>query len=253
MNSTKRNSSIVVFFAAALAGGCTGTIGSVNSGSGGPSPGSGGAGNTVATGSGGAGNTVATGSGGAGGSGSVITGAAGGGVSFCQTRGVAVTSQVPRLTNAQYDRVVNDLLGVQTLKASNNVQPSTILATDQDGGLTDLGWSSYQSVADMIATQVMADATLKKNFMKCTPTGDGKACLHDTIIQFGRKAFRRPLTTDEVARFDKLVTDGPTITATGAVDEIAATLLYAFLVSPSFITRGEANETADGSGNYQLI
>ena len=240
MNATKRNSSIVVFFAAALAGGCTGTIGNVNSGSGGPSQGSGGAGNTVASGSGGAG------------SGSVITGAAGGGVSFCQTRGVAVTSQVPRLTNAQYDRVVNDLLGVQTLKASNNVQPSTILATDQDGGLTDLGWSSYQSVADMIATQVMADATLKKNFMKCTPAGDGKACLHDTIIQFGRKAFRRPLTTDEVARFDKLVTDGPTITATGAVDEIAATLLYAFLVSPSFITRGEANETADGSGNYQL-
>ena len=135
--------------------------------------------------------------------------------------------------------MVNDLLGVQTLKASNNVQPSTILATDQAGGLTDLGWSSYQSVADMIATQVMSDATLKKNFMKCTPTGDGKACLHDTIIQFGRRAFRRPLTTAEVAAFDKLVTDGPTITATGTVDEIATTLLYAFLVSPSFLQRGE--------------
>ena len=127
------------------------------------------------------------------------TGGTSGGVTFCNTRGIAATSQVPRLTNAQYDRVVNDLLGVQTLKASNNVQPSTILATDQAGGLTDLGWSSYQSVADMIATQVISDATLKKNFMKCTPTGDGKACLHDTIIQFGRRAFRRPLTTDEVA------------------------------------------------------
>ena len=254
MNATKRNCSIVVFFAAALVGGCTGTIGNVNSGSGGSSQGtgSGGAGNSVATGSGGAGNTVATGSGGTGGSASVITGAAGGGVTFCDTRGVAVTSQVPRLTNAQYDRVVADLLGVQQLKASSNVQPSTILATDQAGGLTDLGWSSYQTVADMIATQVMADATLKKNFMKCTPTGDGKACLHDTIVQFGRKAFRRPLTTDEIARFDKLVTDGPTITATGAVDEIASTLLYAFLVSPSFLTRGEANETSDGAGNYTL-
>ena len=42
----------------------------------------------------------------------VITGAAGDGVSFCDTRGVAVTSQVPRLTNAQYDRAINDLLGV---------------------------------------------------------------------------------------------------------------------------------------------
>jgi hypothetical protein len=99
---------------------------------------------------------------------------------------------------------------------------------------------------------VIADATLKKNFMACTPTGDGKACLHDTIIKFGRKAFRRPLTTEEVARFDKLVTDGPTITETGTIDQIAQTVLYAFLVSPSFITRAEANETSDGAGNYTL-
>ena len=40
----------------------------------------------------------------------------------------------------------------------------------------------------MIATQVMADTTLKGNFLKCTPTGDGSACLHDTIIKFGRSA-----------------------------------------------------------------
>jgi Protein of unknown function (DUF1592)/Protein of unknown function (DUF1588)/Protein of unknown function (DUF1595)/Protein of unknown function (DUF1587) len=247
----KRKSWRVAFFAAAALGaGCTGTVGNVHTaGSGGspPTPGTGGS--QVVTGTGGAGNAVATGTGG---SSVVITGAAGGGVSFCTTSGIAVTSQVRRLTNVQYDRTINDLLGISTLKASNNVQPSTILATDQSGGLTDLGWSSYQSVADMIATQVMADATLKKNFMACTPTGDGKACLHDTIVKFGRKAFRRPLTTDEIARFDKVVTDGPTITATGTVDEIATTLLYMFLISPSFIQRAEITETADGSGNYVL-
>jgi len=243
-----------LFAAALLGAGCTGTIGNVNTGSAGSGQptgtGTGGAGNTVATGTGGAGNMVSTGTAGTGSG--VITGLGGGGVSFCDTRGIPVTSQVPRLTNDQYDRAVADLLGVTQLKASNNVQPSQILATDQAGGLTDLGWSSYQSVADLIATQVIGDATLKKNFMKCTPTGDGKACLHDTIIQFGRKAFRRPLTTDEVARFDKLVTDGSTITATGTIDEIAQTVLYAFLVSPSFITRAEANETSDGAGNYLL-
>ena len=182
----------LVFFAAAVAAGCQGKIGEVPSGSGGSNPTTGTAGASMSTGTAGAGNAVGTGTGGA----TVVitgtggSGASGGGVTFCNTRGIAPTSQVPRLSNAQYDRVINDLLGVQTLKASNNVQPSTILATDQVGGLTDLGWSSYQSVADMIATQVMADANLKKNFLKCTPTGDGKACLHDTIIQFGRRAFR---------------------------------------------------------------
>src|SRR4029079_10934107 len=150
------------------------------------------------------------------------------------------------------DRVVTDLLGVQTLTGANGVQPSTILATDQAGGLTDLGWSSYQTVGDMIATQVIGYATLKKNFMACTPTGDGKTCFHDTILKFGRKAFRRPLTTDEIAAFDKIVSDGPTITPTGSLSEIAQTLLYAFLVSPSFITRAETAGTADASGNYTL-
>ncbi len=247
----KRKSWRMVFFAAAALGGCTGTIGSVQTtGSGGtPTPGTGGS--QVTTGTAGASGSGVVGTGTAG-SGVVITGLGGGGVSFCTTSGIAVTSQVRRLTAAQYDRTMVDLLGVQGLKASGNVQPSTILATDQAGGLTDLGWSSYQSVADMIATQVMADATLKKNFMACTPTGDGKACLHDTIIKFGRKAFRRPLTTDEIARFDKVVTDGPTITATGTVDEIATTLLYMFLVSPSFIQRAEMAETSDGAGNYTL-
>jgi hypothetical protein len=233
--------------------GCQGKIGDAHNPTGSGTGSSTGTGNSgVITGTGGAGNAVVSGAGGAGGSGSVITGVAGQGVTFCATRGIAVTSQVPRLTNDQYDSVINDLLGVAKLTASNGVQPSTILATDQAGGLTDLGWSSYQTVADQIATQVIGDANLKKNFMACTPTGDGKTCFHDTIIKFGRKAFRRPLTTDEVARFDNIVSMGATITPDGTLDEIAQTLLYMFLISPSFITRAEANVASDGSGNYLL-
>ncbi len=244
---------MVLFAAATLLGACVGKVGDAPSGSGGSS--SSGTGNNSGTGnsvSSGTGNSVVSGVGGNAGNGSVITGAAGNGVTFCATRGVAITSQVPRLSNDQYDRVIKDLLGVQTLTAANGVQPSTILATDQAGGLTELGWSSYQTVGDMVATQVIADATLKKNFMACTPTGDGKTCFHDTIIKFGRKAFRRPLTTDEIAAFDKIVSDGPTITPTGSLTEIAQTLLYAFLVSPSFVTRAETTQTADASGNYTL-
>jgi hypothetical protein len=159
------------------------------------------------------------------------------------TAGVAVTSQVTRLTNEQYDRTIRDLLGVTGLTSQGGVAPSLILATDQAGSLTDIAWANYQSVADMIATQVFADANLKKNFMACTPTGDGKACLHDTIIKFGRKAYRRPLSTDEIAAFDALVAKGATITPTGAVNEIAQTVLYTFLVSPPFLMRAETNDT----------
>ena len=245
---------MVLFAAATLLGACVGKVGDAPSGSGGSS--SSGTGNNSGTGnsvSSGTGNSVVSGVGGNAGNGSVITGVAGNGVTFCDTRGVAITSQVPRLSNAQYDRVINDLLGVQTLTAANGVQPSTILATDQAGGLTELGWSSYQTVGDMVATQVIADATLKKNFMACTPTGDGKTCFHDTIIKFGRKAFRRTLTTDEIAAFDKIVSDGPTITPTGSLTEIAQTLLYAFLVSPSFLTRGEIDADRGCLGELHAV
>jgi len=67
------------------------------------------------------------------------------------TQGIVPTSQIPRLNNAQYDRTVRDLLGITGLTASSNAPPSSILATDQAGSLTSLGWSSYLSVAEKIA------------------------------------------------------------------------------------------------------
>jgi hypothetical protein len=243
-----------ILLAASLAVGCTGAIGASNEPTGDPSSGAAGHGGPA---SGVAGSGIITGAGGAdvtgvAGSPGVILPGSGGGPASC-TAGVAVTSQVARLTNEQYDATVYDLLGVTGLKSQNGVAPSTILATDLLGSISDTAWSSYRSVAEMIATQTMADATLKKKFMACTPSGDGKACLHDTIVKFGRKAFRRPLTTDEVAAFDAIVDKRATITATGSTDEIAQTLLYMFLISPSFLMRAEVGMTTpDANGLYNL-
>jgi len=259
-----------VLVAATFAAGCTGAIGSssdtpagskgngAGQGSGGSQPSGSGNGSGKASGSGGSGVSGSA----SGGSGSTPSGTGGAGTGVgpgsppsgdC-TPGIAPTSQVPRLTNAQFDRTIRDLLGVSALSASGNVLPSTLLATDQDGSMTSLAWSSHQTVADMIATQVIGDATLKKKFISCTPstTGAGATCFHDTIVAFGRKAFRRPLTSDEVTAFTAVVTNGAQITATGSNDEISQALLYMFLISPSFIMRAEITGNADGSGHYPL-
>jgi len=256
--------------AATFVVGCTGTIGTTadtpggsnkpsgsSSGSGGSQSSSSGNGNSNGKASGSGGSGTPSGSGGGSGTSSGTGGATvgpGGTPSSDCTPGIAPTSQVPRLTNAQYDRTVRDLLGVSGIAASGNVPPSTLLATDQDGSLTSLAWSAHQTVADQIATQVMADPTLKKNFISCTPStsGAGATCFHDTIVAFGRKAFRRPLTDDEVTAFTKVVTNGAQITATGSNDEISQALLYMFLISPSFIMRSETTGTADSSGHYAL-
>ena len=166
------------------------------------------------------------------------------------TMGIPGTSQIPRLTNAQYDHTVRDLLGVVSLKASGDAAPSSILATDQAGSLSSLGWSSYDSVAKLIAAQVMSDPASKSRFLKCATSE--ATCLHDTVVSFGRRAFRRPLFEAEVAAFDAVIAKGPKITKTGAPDEVAEALLYLFLISPSFIQRSEITEKSDNAGHFEL-
>jgi len=245
--------------------GSTGTGGGgVPAGSGGASAGAAGASPAGVAGAGPAGVAGAGVAGVAGvtGSGGAVTGTGGsvgpagvagaGGSGTTATCGIPATSQVPRLTNQQYDRTVRDLLGVATVTRFNGLPPSSRLAPDQSGSLTAQAWDLYFVASEAIAAQVMADPNLRKNFMACEPTGDGAACLKDTIIAFGRRAFRRPLTTGEVARFEKIVSNRAMLTATSAATEVAEVLLQTFLVSPSFLQRPELATTTDTGGHFLL-
>jgi hypothetical protein len=166
--------------------------------------------------------------------------------------GIAPTSQLRRLTNEQYDRTVRDLVGVTALTEFGNAAPSSLLAPDHAGDLTEADWEGYMLAGEAIAAQVMGDAELRSHFIACTPTGDGSACLRDTVVAFGRRAFRRPLSETDVARFDAIIAEGAEITETGAPEEIAEVLLNTFLVSPSFLQRSEFSTEADGAGNFPL-
>jgi hypothetical protein len=160
--------------------------------------------------------------------------------------GVPATSQLTRLTRVQYDNTVRDLFGTTLIQASATL-PSSMLAPDTPGSVDQRAWDGYQSASSSLASLVMADATARAKTVPCTPTGDGSACAQQFIQQFGRRAFRRPLTTDEAARFTTLYTNRATLTATGTFNEAAQLILQAFLVSPSFLTRAEITETAEGA------
>jgi len=250
---------LLVTLLAGIAVGCSGRLRSPHGGAKGSAthPGAGGA--SAASGTsfesggaddGGRGGTL----GGAGASrgGSGPSGVGGGGSTASCTPGVPVTSQVPRLTGAEYDRTVRDLLGVTGLSASGNIAPSSFLAADQPGSVTDIAWSAYQYVGEQISTQVLADPSLKSNFIRCTPEPGNESCFHDTIVEFGRRAFRRPLDAEEIDALDALVAKGPQITEHGTDDEIAEVLLYTFLVSPSFLQRAEVSQATDGEGHFAL-
>jgi len=159
------------------------------------------------------------------------------------------TSQLKRLTNAQYDRTVLTLLGVSALSGA---APSTLLVPDQNGSMSDQMWGAYQSVAEQIAAQVMGDETMKGRYLKCSLAGGASQCLSDTIVEFGRRAYRRPLSTDELARFQKLATEGAGMTENGTPEEVAELLLQVFLISPGFLQREELAEMPSGDGSFAL-
>jgi len=182
----------------------------------------------------------AGGSGGTGAGGAPVPMGGGAGVSTC-TPGVPATSQIPRMKDAAYNAVLKDLLGVTAVAGE---LPSKALAPDYDGSMTAIAWDGYLKTAEKIAAEVMAGAN-KSQFMSCDPAIG--TCLTDTIKSFGRKAFRRPLTAAEVTSFERF----KSVTPVGTPDEIAETILYAFLASPSFIMLPElsADKNLENTAN----
>jgi hypothetical protein len=206
-----------IFIAAALLAGCQGNL----KGSGtGPGQGNGATENPGLSGGGAPGTGVQ------------------GGPSAC-VPGVPGTSQLPRLTHTQYDNTIRDLLGLQT-------QPSTMLAPDTVGSVDQRAWDGYKLAAETLSAAALSDGTARARAIPCTPTGDGAACAHQLVTELGARAFRRPLTPEEVTRFEALYTDRAALTAKGTFDEAAQLIIEAFLKSPSFLTRAEITEVPEG-------
>lgn len=243
--------SVVGLLVAGLATGCSGTVGSSGSGSGGNTnnPGSGGSTNNPGSGGktsnpGTGGSTANPGSGGStnpGSGGSDNPGSGGDSGTISCVKGIPATSQVPRMTQRQYDTVVTDLLGLTSLASAGNGPPSSLLGADSTGPVDDIAWNGYLSAAEKIATEVIAGSS-KSKFISCSDATDA-TCLTNTIKAFGRKAFRRPVTDAEVTslmRFNSL-------TPKGTSDQVAESVLFAILASPSFISLPELGQTKDGS------
>lgn len=142
--------------------------------------------------------------------------------------GVPVTSQIPRLTNLQYDAAVRDIFDVT---ATSGGSWSATFEPDSNGELPSSQWAQYKSTADKIAAAVMAGPMGTE---LTTAAGDATT-LEASVRSLGRKMYRRPLTDAEV---DSLMTLAA-VEPAGTPAEIAEALVYTLLISPSFLMRTE--------------
>ncbi len=237
----------------------TGATGSGGNGTGG----SAGAGATASGGSGTGGSAGASATGGSGGSGTGgsagagATGGSGAGPSSC-VPGMISPGSAPlrRLSAVEYDNTAFKLMLTQTVY-------STLFPADTVGG----GFSTnsislnvgiaqaegYQRAAEEMATAAVAN--LGAYAPACDPAAMGAATCADSFVKaFGKKAFRRPLTPEEVTRYTALFTTGST---GGTYNDGISLVIESMLQSPHFLYRVEIGQpTADANvrqlGPYEM-
>ena len=155
-------------------------------------------------------------------------------VARCKTPAVG-SSPLRRLTHDQYNNAVRDLLGDST-------RPGLDFAKGTEEGLFDT--MADQHVAPLLADQYLDAAVSLAEGVKdinalvgCDPAGTTSAtCVRDFVKRFGRRAFRRPLTSAELDAFVALYNN--TRTASDAPTGVRG-VLAAVLASPNFLFRPE--------------
>lgn len=191
------------------------------------------------------------------------------------TPGYASEASLLRLTKAQHERTVRDLLehflGSEATAVLGELQPvygiipqdsadldvgelvgSTFSRMSQSVG--DLHIRGYFDVATTLADAIVGDELRRAAvFGSCVdaPGEDHRECVGAFLDEFGLWAMRRPLSSEERAFFlDEVFGDGGRDYE--ATPDSLRDLLVAFLVSPNFLYFLETEGTEIADGLYEL-
>jgi hypothetical protein len=156
-----------------------------------------------------------------------------------------------RLTRVQYVNAIRDLLGAD-ITVSGTFEPDTVLS-----GFASIGASlttvsataaeTFESTASGVAAQALADAGRRARLLTCAPAGTAdEACARKFVTDFGRRAWRRPLTGDEVGRYTAIAVQGASMM--GDFWKGLEFALSGLLQSPHFLYRVELGTPAKVAG-----
>jgi hypothetical protein len=144
-----------------------------------------------------------------------------------------------KLTVAQYQNSLRDLLG-EGFTLPSELEADTVLHGFTSIGaarmaLSPLATEQLETAALDVAKQVFSSAS-RSDVVGCDPAGDA-GCTRSFLGTFGRRAFRRPLSNDEVERYVSVAN-----TARDVLGDAWAGVEYAvagLLQSPNFLYRVE--------------
>ena len=154
-----------------------------------------------------------------------------------------------RLSHGELQNTLRDLLGVDAAFAQTLVPDTVVNGFDNNAAaltVTPLLFGQLRDAAEKTAGQVTMDLT---KLVPCSPTKDGEAACAATFIgTFGKRAFRRPLTATETARYTMLYS---TIAKDEGFSGGIEVVVEAMLQSPSLLYRTELGAPGK-AGLYDL-
>ncbi len=149
------------------------------------------------------------------------------------------TVTVHRLNNTEYDNTVRDLLGTSLRPAGDFPADDASYGFDNISAVLSVSpvqVELYHRAAVALAADLMSRAP--ERVLVCQPdAADPAPCVREIATSFGRRAWRRPLTDDEIAAAVALFQAA--LAAGGDAGEGVQLMVEHFLASPNFIFRFE--------------
>jgi cytochrome c553 len=170
-------------------------------------------------------------------------GGGGGGNQACEGTPPAGIRSLRLLTRLEYQNTVNDLLGLNLNLVNSLPDENQVGGFDNNiaqNQISSLRMDAYLSQAEKIAAQGVLESWNK--IVPCTQ--QDTVCARQFIQSFGKRTFRRPLTTAEV---DTFATNFSGVAFKDAVEKTVMSML----VSPNFLYRTELGEL-QADGTYKL-
>ncbi|MEM7435297.1 MAG: DUF1592 domain-containing protein [Myxococcota bacterium] len=174
---------------------------------------------------------------------------------ICEDPSVIELGSAPlrRLTNVEYDNTVRDLLG-GSLPALPEQPTDAVLEGSFENNAKSLGPSDvritrYETAAMDLGEHAATNLQARARVLPCNPNEGAAACGREFVEVFGGRAFRRPLSVEEIDRWSAFFEE-----QRNAIDFDAAVQLTVagMLQSPQFLYRLEYGETPVADGQLEL-
>ncbi|RZA24989.1 MAG: DUF1592 domain-containing protein [Proteobacteria bacterium] len=173
-------------------------------------------------------------------------------VTDAQGRRLKIATAVPRLSHAQWENSVRDILLLPSAP-----DPAFVFEADPPGSLFQNNQSilkatpnlvfDYQNAAESLAIMVTSDPVLMQKLLPVSLPSDPKRLAEAVVEPLAVRAYRRPITVSERDELSKLFIAGRTLT--GSENSLKAGLqvvIEALLQSPYFLYRLELGGEESG-------